>query len=375
MNKPSHTWILSLLSLAACACTHDEQAAPLAGDAKPTHPIEILATAAQRAGVRSAPVKLEHLARLIHAPAEIVLDPDRTAHLSPLVEAKIEKVVVKLGDNVRVGDVLAVLRSIAVGESRASLTETEADLELARANMNRQEALRRSKIGAARSYEEAVAGMRRAEAGARAARERSRVVGSYELRAPIAGTVIARHATIGETVGPSTVLFTVAELGEVWVVGQVYERDVGAVAVQAPSKLTLAAYPERTWTGAISYVAEAVEHETRTLPVRMVLPNPDGSLRPGLFGSLRIEANDAIEALAVPAEAVQRMVDRSIVFVGEPSADSTRVRFSARAVTLGRDSGALVEVKSGLTAGESVAVSGTFTLRGELLRDTLAEED
>lgn len=375
MNKPSHVLLFALMSLCAWACRQDEQSAPEAAEAKPSNIIEILATAAQRADIRSAPVKSEHLARLIHAPAEIVLDPDRTAHLSPLVEAKIEKVVVKLGDNVRVGDVLAVLRSIAVGESRASLTETEADLDLARATMSRQEALRTSKIGAARSYEEAVAGMRRAEAGARAARERSRVVGSYELRAPIAGTVIARHATIGETVGPSTLLFTIAELGEVWVIGQVYERDVGAVAVQAPSKLTLAAYPERTWTGAISYVAEAVEHETRTLPVRMVLPNPEGTLRPGLFGTLLIEANDAIETLAVPAEAVQRMVDRSIVFVREPSPDSTHVRFTAREVTLGRDSGGLCEVKSGLRAGESVAVSGTFTLRGELLRDTLAEED
>ncbi|HEX2676475.1 MAG TPA: efflux RND transporter periplasmic adaptor subunit [Polyangiales bacterium] len=366
---------LGVIALSACGSAHQEPSNAPAAAPKSASTIQILATAANRAGIRVATVEREHMARMITAPAEIVLDPDRTAHLTPLTPARLEKVTAKLGDQVRAGTVLALLRSVAVGETRASVAQSEADVDLAHATLKRQEELRASNIGATRSYEEAVAAAKRAEAAAAAARERSSVVGSYELRAPIAGTVIARHATIGETVGPETVLFTIADLSQVWVVGQVYERDVGAVAPQVAAKLKLAAYPERTWTGTISYVAGAVEHETRTLPVHMILPNTDGALRPGLFGSLAIETADAVDTLAVPADAIQHIGDKTVAFVSESSPDPVHVRFAARDVTLGRETDDLVEVKTGLQSGESIAIAGTFTLRGEMLRDTLTEED
>jgi cobalt-zinc-cadmium efflux system membrane fusion protein len=375
MNKLSS--LLTLTVLLASACGPAEEDAPVTEPDETSAPtaITILATAAARADIRVAAVARQHLARSIDAPAEIVLDPDRTAHLGPLVEAKIEKVLVRLGDPVRAGSVLAVLRSLAVGESRANLSQSGADLELAQASLKRQEELRASNIGAVRDYEAALASTRRAEAAMKAARERSAIVGSYELRAPIAGTVIERHATIGETVGPDSVLFTVADLAEVWVVGQVYERDVGGVAHGTVAKLSLAAFPGKEWSGTLSYVAGAVEHETRTLPVRMVLSNADGALRPGLFGSLAIEASDAIDVLAIPADAVQRVDARSIVFVSAPSTDDKHVSFTAREVTLGRNADDLVEVKAGLKAGDTIAIAGSFTLRSEMLRDTLAEED
>jgi RND family efflux transporter MFP subunit len=199
-------------------------------------------------------------------------------------------------------------------------------------------------------------------------------VGAQELRSPIEGTVLERHATIGETVGPETVLFTIGDLRRVWAVGQVYERDVGAVRSSAPARLSLEAYPGRTWDGLLSYVAGALQHESRTLPVRLEIDNLDGVLRPGLFGSLAIEASDATDALAVPAEAVQRMGDKTVVFVREQG-QGDHQRFRVRTVVLGRDAGRLVELRDGVREGEDVAVSGTFTLKSELLRETLIGEE
>jgi membrane fusion protein, heavy metal efflux system len=341
--------------------------------------VTLLRHAAARAGIKTAKVARAHLARRLHAPAEVVLDPDRTAHLGPLSDARIEKVAVALGDHVKAGSLLAVLRSAAAGDSRAELEQASADAELAGANLVRQQALQDAGIGAVRSFEQARADARRAQAAVGAARSRLQLVGGYELRSPIAGTVIERHATLGEAVGPGDALFTVSDLSQVWIVGQVYERDVGAIAPRARASLRLEAYPERSWSGELSYVAGALQHETRTLPVRMELDNAEGVLRPGLFGALEIEAGNAaqageqntFDAIAVPSGAVQRMGSETLVFVTQPG-DAEHVRFVARAVELGRSAGDQLEVASGLRDGEEIAVSGTFTLRGELLRGSLA---
>lgn len=370
MNRTLLSLLMVVLAIAGCK----KDKAPPPDAAEKAGVVEILATVAERVGIRTAPVKREHLARTITAPTELVLDPDRTAHLSPLVQAKVDRVAVKLGDHVRAGSPLAVLRSVAAGESRASLTQAEADLELARATLRRQEELRAANIGSERAQQEAVAASRRAEAALAAARERTSVVGTQELRSPIEGTVLERHATIGESVGPETVLFTIGDLRRVWAIGQVYERDVGAVRPGAAARLSLEAYPGRSWEGHLSYVAGALQHESRTLPVRFELDNADGVLRPGLFGSLAIEASDAVDALAVPAEAIQRIGDKAVVFVREPCGGD-RQCYRVRTVVLGRDTGRLVEIREGLHEGAEVAVSGTFTLKGELLRELLVEEE
>jgi RND family efflux transporter MFP subunit len=189
------------------------------------------------------------------------------------------------------------------------------------------------------------------------------------VRSPVAGTVIDRHATTGEIAGADVSLFLVADLSVSWIFGRVYERDVGKVKEGQPATLTLDAWPGRDWSCMLDYVAGALDPETRTLPVRIRLPNPDGALKPGLFGALRIRVGEPAPALAVPADAVQRLGPRTLVFVR--AADGA---FEPRDVTLGRSVGTLVEVLSGLAAGEDVVVAGTFALKGELLRGAIEED-
>jgi cobalt-zinc-cadmium efflux system membrane fusion protein len=370
MRFARHTLIATLIL--ASACKSKEEAKPQ--EAPSRDAVELAKAVVERSGIRWTKAERRHLARTISAPAEVEFDPDRTAHVGPLSEGRIARVAVKVGARVERRAALAVLSSVAGAESRASLTQAQANLELARTNLRRQEELHASGIDTERVHQEAVAVVRRAEAELEAARQRAGLTGDLTLRSPLAGTVVERNATAGETVGPASKLFTIADLSRVWVVGRVYERDVGAVREGATARLTLDAYPGRSWEGSLVYVAGALDHETRTLPVRIELENADSALRPGLFGTLAIEAGDAVEALAVESGAVQRLGARTIVFVHQDSAGE-KERFAVRELHVGRAFGTFLEVTSGLQPGEEVVTAGGFTLKSELLRDTLAEED
>jgi cobalt-zinc-cadmium efflux system membrane fusion protein len=335
--------------------------------------VELSKPVVERTGIRWTQVGRRRLARTISAPAEVAFDPNRTAHIGPLTEGRIARVVVNIGDHTERNATLAVLSSVAGAESRAALTQAQANLELAQSNLRRQEELHASGIDTERVHQEAAVAVRRAEADVQAARQRAGLTGDLTLRSPIAGTVVERHATAGETVGPESKLFTIADLSRVWVIGRVYERDVGAVRAGSGARLTLEAYPGRNWDGPLVYVAGALDHESRTMPVRMELENADGTLRPGLFGTLAIEAGDSVEALAIETTAVQRIGNRTIAFVHEGTVGNKQ-RFVPREVKLGRSFGARVEVTSGLKEGDAVVIAGSFTLKSQLLRETLAEE-
>jgi cobalt-zinc-cadmium efflux system membrane fusion protein len=247
------------------------------------------------------------------------------------------------------------------------------DVELARANLRRQEELHASGIDTERTHQEARAAVRRGEAEIGAARERAGLTGQQMLRSAITGTIIERDATVGQAVGPESSLFTIADLARVWVIGRVYESDVGQLKLGSKAKLTLDAHPGRSWEGVVENIAGAVERASRSLPARVALDNADGALRAGLYGSLAIDAGDGADVLAVAADALQELDGRTIVFVHE-SAGAGEERFAVRAIERGRSFDDRVEVRSGLQPGDEVVSEGAFTLKSQLLRDTLEGE-
>ncbi len=340
--------------------------------------MKIAPAAVERNGIRVAPVANERLAGGVVAPAEVQLNPDRTAHITPVVPGQVAEARAALGDRVERGQVLAVLRSVEIGEARSALARARAKLEVARSASRRQEELRRESIGSERAFLEAQGALREAEAESASAVERLRVYGgssgsgaAVSIKSPLGGVVIERHATVGEVVSTERPMFVVADVARVWVMGRVYEQDVAAVRVGAAAVVTLQAYPGRTWSGTLSYVAPALDESSRTLAIRVELDNPDGVLRPGLFGSITIASSDGTAAPvpAVPEEAVQRVGGRDVVFVP----GSAPGEFRAVPVTTGARTGGKVEIREGLGAGDPVVVSGAFTLKSELLRSELGE--
>jgi cobalt-zinc-cadmium efflux system membrane fusion protein len=162
-------------------------------------------------------------------------------------------------------------------------------------------------------------------------------------------------------VDPEHVAFRIGDLTSVWLVAHVFERDAVRVAIGAPARVTLAAFPGQTFTGRVTYVGRQVEAQSRTIPVRVELANPRGLLRPGMSASAWLQVSTAGQSVVtVPVAALQRVRDHWAVFV--PKSART---FEIRNVGRGRDLQGEVEILTGLQPGETVVVDGAFLLKAE----------
>ncbi len=355
---------------------HEDHADPAKGaDQHDEEGVVHLSEAARaKAGVRLVAVSSGTLRGGLEVPAEVQLNPDRVAHVSPLVAGKLLSIHATVGDMVAADQQLATLRSVELGRARAEVSRARAMRNVARKNLDRQKRLRKAGINSERNLLMAQFEVAEADAEQDAAASRLRVYGvgggsgpDMSLSSPIAGAILERHATQGENVSQDDNLFVVADLSVVWVIGRVYEQQIAQVSIGMAATLTLVAYPGRSWTGKVDYLASALDKETRTLAVRVEIPNPDGVLRPGLFGTLRLAGAAGTDGVLVPELAVQMMEGRSVVFVpGEHEGE-----FEAVTITVGRTSNAYTEVLAGLTPGTQVVAQGAFVLKSELMRGEL----
>lgn len=338
--------------------------------------VTIDTTAVERVGIVVSKVEAAPTIGGISVPAEIVAEPQKVAHISSVVSGQLASVSVSIGDIVKPKQALANVRSIQLGEARAQSGRARANMQAAQANFARHEELQKTGVGAKKMLIAARAELAKAKAEVNAAARTLEVYGrggrgsEIAITAPIAGQIVERHASVGEMVSPSQILFKVTDISSVWIVGRVYQQNAGKVNVGATASLTLQAYPGRTWQGAIDYVAPTLDESTRTLAVRMRLDNPEGVLRPGLFGALSISPNsDTGNAPFIKADAIQKFGDRLVVFVPEDEPGS----YHAIPVAVGQRSQGRVQVISGLAIGDNYVSSGAFVLKSELLRGDLGE--
>lgn len=181
---------------------------------------------------------------------------------------------------------------------------------------------------------------------------------AYEIRAPLAGTVIAKDVVPGEFVASGRELFAIADLSSVWADLDVYRRDFGRLRAGQPLSID-AGDGSPPVEARLSYLSPIGSANTQTLLARAVLPNPDGSWRPGMFVTAHVEVEAREVPVAVEAAALQRLRDHDAVFLAEGDV------FEAQPVELGLSDGERVEVRSGLVPGQHYVVSGSFTLKAE----------
>lgn len=334
-----------------------------------------------RAGIRSEPAKKETLAKTLTLSGEIVADPDRTAKVSSPVAGRLERVAMREGAVVKKGDVLAELRVPDLGRARGALLSATAKAKAARANEARLKGLFESKMTSEQSYLDA-----KAEADARDAESRALAVelsglgaGGGEggvllaLRAPVAGSVVARDAVVGQPVAPEQVLGQITDLAQVWFLGRVFEQDLSSLTVGAKADVVLNAFPRTTVPGVVEAIGQKVDPGARTVIARIRLDNPTGNLRLGLFGKGLVaipELAAAEPVLVVARSAVVDVAGKSVVFVEDSPGSYTR-----HDVTLGLSAPGKVQVLGGLREGEAVVVAGVFTLKSVLLKGSMAEDD
>ncbi len=316
--------------------------------------------------IQVAPAATGQMAGTVSATAVIEHDIRRHATLSPLVEGQLVRLKAILGETVKEGQTIAVMRSVELGEARAAVIEAEALLEVAQTGFDRLEGLERDGVSSKRSLQEAKGALRSAEAAMSSASARLRTYGvkggtgpDYSLRTPIGGTIIAQEAAVGESKGPGDTLFQVADQSVVWAVGRVYEQDIRSIKVGMPAALTLDSWPERRWSSTVDWVAATLDPETQTLAVRVVLDNADSVLRPGMFGQLTLVPDDGPDdCVLMPVDAIQKVEGLDVVFTpGDEPGEYLR-----RQVSLGEEHDGFAEVIAGLEAGEPVVILGAFDL-------------
>jgi cobalt-zinc-cadmium efflux system membrane fusion protein len=313
----------------------------------------------------------------------VAFDEDHYAIVGPLVGGRVVRLAAGLGDAVKRGQVLAEVESAEVGQAQAAYLAARAKARAAEANATRERDLAQQRISSVRDRELAEAQAVSENAELKAATERLRAFGLNEtdlrtlesdnggtggrvpLRAPIAGTVVMRAVTLGQAVERATDAYKLVDLQHLWVLLDLYEKDLERVRVGQKVELRADAYPGEVFRAHVGWVNPLVDAKTRTANVRIELGNPDGKLRPGQFVTARLlgDANSTpVEVLAVQRKAVATVEGKPLVFVRAGSG------WERRSVELGWSAGDLVEVRKGLSVGDEVVSEGAFLLKSELLR-------
>ncbi|MFL6254387.1 MAG: efflux RND transporter periplasmic adaptor subunit, partial [Pyrinomonadaceae bacterium] len=278
---------------------------------------------------------------------------------------------------------LAVVFSDELASAQTRYLSAQAELEEHHKHHHRTTAL--VEIGAAsrEEFEQSTTMLKKAEAEVASQRQRLLVLGmtpqrvealhtpaqvssEVSLPAPAGGTVISRAANPGEVVEANKEIMRVADLSNVWVVGQVFERDLARVRTGSGASVTSEAYPGRIWRGRVTYVDPQLDPSTRTAQVRVEVANPGQALKLGMFVGVGFGALGTAEATAptVPASAVQTVGGRTVVFLA--TADPST--YVMRAVRLGAEASGRYPVLEGLFVGDRVVTGGSFMLRAEWLK-------
>ncbi|WP_218080522.1 efflux RND transporter periplasmic adaptor subunit [Anthocerotibacter panamensis] len=398
--------LLSLLALGLLsACSQEVKIPEVPAEAALADPgptrIPLKPEQAKEIGLTLAKAEIRNFPVTVQATGEVKAAEDRVVHVSTPAPGRVTAVAVQLGQSVHSGQTLAVLKSDSVGQIQTDLLEAvlqlDSDLKQAQLQTNfskaafeREEKLFADRISARADLEAArtqyakdqgtiSALQAKRSATITAAQERLSLFGVafgvagrvvrerhidpyITITAPRSGIVVSRLINIGELADPSKELFQLADLGQVWLEADLYEKDIPKVHQGQPVTLTLDSLDGRHFPGRISYLGSELDPQNRTLPIRAVVPNPQFMLKPSMFARAEIQVADSPE-LSVPRSALQKSGDFTFAYV--PVAPNL---YEERKITPGIDDGQFVQVLGGLQPQEKVVSQGTLALKGEALK-------
>ena len=317
-----------------------------------------------------ATVSVQTVQNEVAVPAKVQADPDRVVHVYPPVSGRLVSLKIRPGDAVRQGQVIAILQSSDAAGARSDYQK--AKIEAARSSQAEKRAalLLQHEVVSQKDYEDAKAQAETAQTDLARAEQRLRMLGlsstgnsdEVAVKAPRSGIVLEIGAATGElskSLDNASSIATIADLSSVWVVGDLYEKDLSPARRGSPAKITLAALPDKSWSGTISNISDVLDPNTRTLKARVVLPNPQHMLKPEMFATMHLVGHKQ-ELMTVPTTAV--LHEGSDTFVMVKKSDGT---YEKRNVTIANTTSDKTEIASGLRPGEMIVISGAELLRGE----------
>lgn len=314
-------------------------------------------------------------------PGEVRLNADRVAHVVPRVAGVVRESLATVGDEVKAGQVMAVLESRELATIKAEYLSAKERESLARATFEREKGLWEKKISAEQDYLSAKQAMAEAAISVRSAEQQLHAVGfseeylkgipgqshisytRYEITAPFDGSVIEKHITLGESLKDDGPCFTIADLTTVWVNLSVYQKDIPSIRKGQQVLISAGENPSDGVAATVDYMGPIVGEETRTAIARVVLPNEEGQWRPGQFvtGFVSTKTTKTVPVVA-PKTALQTFEGATCVFV------QTDKGFVPAPVTVGSSNDTHVEIVKGLEQGARIVVEGAFVIKAEIAK-------
>jgi cobalt-zinc-cadmium efflux system membrane fusion protein len=374
----------------------------------------------EKAGVDVRPARREAVVESVPANGEIVYDETRVARLSARLPGTLWRVEKAAGQRVARGEILALVDAAEVGKAKADLLQALAEADLKGKTLERlrplagqavagsqfldaEAALREAQIHLATAQHalvnlglpvrpENLKGLSDDEAARRvqflglpealtkALDPRTTTANLLPVTAPLDGVVVKRQAATGEVVDASKVLFVLADVSRMWATLDLRVEDARLVTLGQKVRFRPdGRQGKEDLVGTVAWTSTGVDEKTRTVKVRVELPNPRGELRDSTFGTGRVVLREEKDALVVPTEAVHQVGDCHVVFVRDKDflREGVPKLFHVREVRPGAlsEAGRLTEIVVGLLPGEVVATKGSDVLRAQLMKDQLGGDD
>jgi len=381
------------LAVALAGCSRQEEGSGTALEKKTeAHRITLTRQSVKDIGLECVAADIQPLKKEIVIAAKLTVHQDHEAQVGTMVQGRVSKVLVNLGDHVQLGQELMHIEGVEIGEIKSGFIKAKAHLTYAEAALRRQQSLIEQSVGAQKSLLEAQAEFEKARAEFTAEDQRihsigltdedveksvvnssadsveSHIGGILPIKAPIAGVVVERNVVIGQLVDPSTTAFKIINTTVLWVDGQVHEGDVSALRGRPQISVVVPPVSRTAIRAQLLYVGETVDQQTRMVKVRAAVRNSGQMLKPGMFAEMHIPFGDGVKGIVIREESLIKDGSERYVFVALN--DTT---FEKRAVVPGWVLGELVEAKTGLSRGEKVVTKGSFMLKSELKKETFGE--
>lgn len=327
----------------------------------------------KNAGIVTKIVKEKIVDDVIRATGQIEELPSSHFDINSPVQGKVVSVLADLGNVVSKGQPLASVQSTDIAKLQSELDQFEAELELAKNRLDREEKLFEKGISAKKDLDAAKAFFLTTKAKVNAARNNLTILtdsnnnsegGLFTIRAPKSGTIVERNISVGQVVNDNQRLFHGYDLTKVWANADIYEKDKTKINKDQKVNVFLDGAPDKTFTGNITYIGSVINNETRTLPVKALLDNKENLLNPGSFIQLNISTGEKKKSIVIPRTALVEIdkegtdaKHKHIIYLRK------KTSFVPRAIEVETHDSDTVEVISGLMIGEAIVTKGAYQLQ------------
>lgn len=352
---------LSILLMLTASCSREAAPAPTKNEATREPGVfdvdHIERFKLTKVETRSLPTELS-------ANGSVFPDITRTVHVTSLGSGRVVEIKARLGDAVKKGQILLVISSSDLAQATSDYRKAIADEILSRKALERSQLLLQHGAMAEKDFQVAQDTEDKAKVDVETSAEKVKALGGdishpsqlIELRAPVSGTIVEQNVAGFEgikSIDNTPNLFTIADLSQVWVVCDVFENDLGEVALGDAADVKLNAFPDRTFHGRISDISRLLDPSTRSAKVRVVLNNTDGSFRPGMYAVALFRSKKKQEQTVLPATAIMRLQDKDWVFRQEGTSRFRRLEVQ----TAGATNDGMQQVREGVNPGDTVAAN------------------